>query len=61
MGLDHTLKALIFIMDFEHYETVNDVYEEYMNDPYPARSAVMVPEFSDGASVEIEVVAAVSE
>jgi len=60
-GIEHTLKALIFITDFDHYEVVNDVYEDYVSEPYPARSAIAVPELAGGACVEIEVVAAVPE
>jgi 2-iminobutanoate/2-iminopropanoate deaminase len=37
---DDVIKATVFLTDMDNYEAVNEVYSEYMNEPFPARSAV---------------------
>ena len=56
-SLDDVVKATVFVMDMDDYDDINDVYGEYMSDPYPARSAVQVEELPVDIDVEIEVVA----
>lgn len=56
-SLDRVVKSTVFVTDMSDYEAVNDVYAEYMNDPYPARSAVEVADLPIDIGVEIEVVA----
>lgn len=58
-SLDNVVKATIFVTDMADYDTINDVYSEYMSDPYPARSAIEVADLPIDISVEIEVVATV--
>lgn len=58
-SLDSVLKATVYVGDMDDYGAVNDVYAEYMSDPFPARSAVEVGEFPVDVGVEIEVVATV--
>ncbi len=57
-SLDNTVKATVFLTNMDHYDAVNEVYAEYMSDPYPARSAVQVVELPVDIHVEIEVIAA---
>jgi reactive intermediate/imine deaminase len=57
VSLDDVVKATVFVTDMDDYDDVNDVYAEYMSDPYPARSAVEVRDLPVPISVEIEVVA----
>lgn len=56
-SLADVVKATVFLRDMTDYDAVNDVYGDYMHDPYPARSAVEVVEFPVDIDVEIEVVA----
>jgi len=56
-SLDDVVKATVFVMDMDDYDDINDVYGEYVSDPYPARSAVQVEDLPVDIDVEIEVVA----
>jgi 2-iminobutanoate/2-iminopropanoate deaminase len=59
-SLDDVVKATVFVTDMDDYEAVNEVYGEYMSDPYPARSAVQVVELPIDIDVEIEAIATLS-
>lgn len=56
-SLDDVVKATVFVTDMANYDAVNDVYAEYMSDPFPARSAVEVADLPIDIGVEIEVIA----
>lgn len=56
-SLDDVVKANVYVTDMDDYEAVNEVYAEYMSDPYPARAAVEVVNLPIDIGVEIEVVA----
>jgi len=56
-SLDDIVKSTVFVTDMDNYEAVNEVYAEYMSEPYPARSAVEVADLPVDIGVEIEVVA----
>ena len=56
-SLDDIVKATVFVMDMDDYDAINEVYAEYMSDPYPARSAVQVGDLPVDIGVEIEVIA----
>lgn len=58
-SLDNVLKATVYLGDMDDYAAVNEVYAEYLAEPYPARSAVEVGEFPVDVGIEIEVVATV--
>ena len=59
VSLDDVVKAAIFLTDMDNYEAVNEVYAEYMNEPFPARSAVEVTDLP--VDIEIEVIAVAPE
>ncbi|ELY92350.1 RidA family protein [Natrialba taiwanensis] len=59
-SLDDIVKSTVFVRDMDDYEAINEVYETYLSDPYPARSAVEVAALPVDIGVEIEVVARVS-
>lgn len=59
-SLDDVVQANVYVTDMDDYEAVNEVYAEYMNEPYPARTAVEVSRLPIEIGVEIEVVAALS-
>ena len=56
-SLDDVGKSIVFVTDMSNYDAVNDVYAEYMSDPFPARSAVEVADLPVDIGVEIEVIA----
>jgi 2-iminobutanoate/2-iminopropanoate deaminase len=58
-GLDFVdvVKTTIFMIDLSEFETVNRIYGEHFEPPYPARSTVQVAALPRGARIEIEVVA----
>ncbi len=56
-SLDNIVKANVYITDMDNYDAVNEVYAEYMSEPYPARCAVEVSDLPVETGVEIEVVA----
>lgn len=58
-SLDNVVKATVFVRDMNNYAAVNEVYAEYMSEPYPARSAVEVSDLPIDIMVEIEVIARV--
>ncbi|MFB6073703.1 MAG: Rid family detoxifying hydrolase [Haloarculaceae archaeon] len=58
-SLDNVLKTNVYVSDMRYYEAVNEVYGEYMTEPYPARAAVEVVKLPVDIKVEIEAVATV--
>lgn len=52
------IKTTVFLNDMNDFAAMNEVYAEFFQQPYPARSAVAVEKLPKGALVEIEVVAA---
>ncbi|WP_312907872.1 RidA family protein [Natronosalvus caseinilyticus] len=57
-SLDNVIKANVYVTDMDNYDAVNEVYAEYMSEPFPARCAVEVSDLPIDIGVEIEVVAA---
>jgi len=55
--LSHVVKTTVFLSDIANFGAMNEVYAQYFQSPYPARSAVAVKDLPKGAMVEIEVVA----
>jgi 2-iminobutanoate/2-iminopropanoate deaminase len=58
-GLDFVdiVKTTIFMIDLADFETVNRVYGEHFEPPYPARSTVQVAALPRGARIEIDAIA----
>ncbi|NGM70639.1 RidA family protein [Natronolimnobius sp. AArcel1] len=56
-SLDNVVKATVFVQDMDNYSAINEVYEEYLSEPYPARSAVQIEDLPVDIGVEIEVIA----
>lgn len=57
-SFDDVVKATVFITDKDEFDEFNEVYQEYLDEPYPARSAVVTDLVVD-VSVEVELIAAV--
>jgi len=60
-SLDDVVKSTVFVRDMADYDAVNDVYGDYLSDPYPARSAVQVVDLPIDIDVEIEVIATMED
>ncbi len=59
-ALSQVVKTTVFVTDMSTFATINAVYAELFGTHAPARSVVEVRALPRGASVEIELVAAVS-
>lgn len=57
MNFSHVVKTTIFILDMADFANVNEVYSQYFQEPYPARSTVAVAGLPKGVRVEVEVLA----
>jgi len=55
---DDLVTVTIYLKDMSDIGDVNSVYEEYLTEPYPARSAVEVSDLAADFDIEIEAVAA---
>lgn len=51
------VKTTVFLQDMNDFAAMNEVYAEFFQEPYPARSAVQVGRLPKDALVEIETVA----
>lgn len=61
-SLDSVLQVLIYVTDREYLKTVNSIYAEYFNSPYPNRAAIVVAGLArEEMLVEFVVYASVSQ
>jgi len=58
LDLSNVVKTTVFLADMGDFAAMNEVYAQFFNEPYPARSAVAVKALPKGALVEIECIAA---
>ncbi|OJD35046.1 endoribonuclease l-psp [Diplodia corticola] len=58
-SLERVVKVNIYMVDQSEYAGMNEVYKAMMPDPKPPRACVFVNGLPAGASVEMEMVAAV--
>jgi 2-iminobutanoate/2-iminopropanoate deaminase len=52
------VKANVYLIDMGDFAAMNEVYKQYLSEPYPARTALAVKALPQGAVVEIEMIAA---
>jgi 2-iminobutanoate/2-iminopropanoate deaminase len=57
LTLAHVVKTTVFLVSLADFETVNRIYGEHFEAPYPARSTVQVSALPRHARVEIEAIA----
>jgi len=57
LTLDDVVKVTVFLADIGEWPAMNQVYREYFDAPFPARSAAGANGLALGARVEIEVIA----
>lgn len=55
--LNNVLKITVFLKDMNTFSDMNDIYKDFFQDNYPARSAVEVARLPKDALIEIEAVA----
>lgn len=62
-SLEKVVKFTVYLTDMSDYAAMNDVYAEYVSDPYPARTCIAVkelPRLGDiDLIIEIEAIATV--
>ena len=51
------VKTTVFLQDMNDFSAMNEVYAQFFQEPYPARSAVQVGRLPKDALVEIEAIA----
>ncbi len=52
--LSDVVKLQIYLPDLSHFETVNAIMKEYLDEPFPARAALGVRALPKGAEVEVD-------
>ena len=53
----HILKTTIFLTDLREFSKINELYQDYFEAPFPARSCVEVSRLPKEALIEIEAIA----
>ena len=56
-NMGSVVKTTVFLQDMNDFAAMNEVYAEFFQEPYPARSAVQVGRLPKDALVEIEAIA----
>ena len=56
VSFDNIVKSTVYLTDIADFKAVNEIYAQYFNSPYPARTAIAVAALPLGANVEIEVI-----
>lgn len=57
-SLENAVKINISLTDLEHFDTVNEVMAQFLQEPFPARACVQVAALPKGAQIEIEAILA---
>ena len=54
--MNSIVKTTIFLQNLADFDSVNRVYAEYFDQPYPARSTVEAAKLPKGARLEIDAI-----
>lgn len=57
LGMQNVVKVTVLLADISNFAAVNEVYAEFFDAPFPARSAFAVAALPKGANIEIEAIA----
>lgn len=57
LSMNNVAKVTVLLADISNFAAVNEVYAEFFEAPYPARSAFAVAALPKGANIEIEAIA----
>ncbi len=60
-SLNDVIKVNIYLTDIEDYDELNETYDEFFDEPYPARSVVEVSDLPIDICIEVETVARIPE
>ena len=55
--MQHVVKTSVFLADMNDFAEMNEVYAQFFEAPFPARSAVAVKTLPKNARIEIECIA----
>ncbi|WP_078811034.1 RidA family protein [Selenihalanaerobacter shriftii] len=55
--LDKVIKCTVFISNMDDFPKINEIYKEFFEEPYPARSCVEVSRLPKDVKLEIEAIA----
>jgi 2-iminobutanoate/2-iminopropanoate deaminase len=55
-SLAHAVRTTIYLVDLADFAAVNEIYERFLESPYPARATVGVAALPRGARVEIDAI-----
>lgn len=58
-SFDNVIKATVYLEDLAEADAFNDVYAEYVSEPYPVRCAIEAADLASDIRVEIDITAAV--
>lgn len=58
LTLNHVVKTTCFLSDMAHFKQFNEIYSEFFDNNYPARSCYEVSRLPNDSLVEIEAIAA---
>ena len=57
LTMKNVAKVTVLLADIQNFAAVNEVYAEFFEAPYPARSAFAVAALPKGSNIEIEAIA----
>ena len=58
-SFDKIIKINIYIKDLNNFNIINDLFNTYFNEPYPARSTIEVSNLPLNVNLEIDVIASI--
>ena len=58
-GMSDALQLTLYLAEMDAYEQVNDTYEQYFDETYPARTTIGVCELLGDAAVTVDAVVAI--
>lgn len=57
MSMKNVVKVTVLLADINDFAAVNEIYKDFFDAPFPARSAFAVAALPKGAKIEIEAIA----
>lgn len=51
------VRCTIFLTDLANFQTVNDIYGSFLEEPFPSRSCVQVAALPKGVQIEVDAIA----
>lgn len=55
-SIDNVVKTTVFIKDMNDFAKINEIYEEFFTEPYPARSCVEIARLPKDVLLEVETI-----